>query len=106
MAMSIPIATADAATGILPMSSVQVLMTSDKGKPTSKTTVVLQRVRVADVVYDQSQAVINSGSGPAGPQQRVSALTLIVTPEQGQQLAQARFNGDLSVALLPPEASS
>jgi Flp pilus assembly protein CpaB len=105
VAMSIPIAAADAATGILPMSDVQVLMTSDKGKPDSKTTVVLARARVADVVYDQSQAVVNTGSGGTGSQQRVSSLTLVVTPDQAVQLAQARFNGDLSVALLPPEGS-
>jgi len=105
MAMSIPISASDAATGILPLSDVEVLMTSDKGKPTSKTTVVLSRVRVADVVYDQTQAVVNTGSGATATQQRVSSLTLIVTRDQGQQLAQARFNGDLSVALLPPEAS-
>src|SRR5579885_2498421 len=44
LAVSIPIAAADAATGILPLSDVQVLVTTDKGKPTSKTSVVLQRV--------------------------------------------------------------
>ncbi|HLG72501.1 MAG TPA: RcpC/CpaB family pilus assembly protein [Chloroflexota bacterium] len=104
LAVSIPIAAADAATGILPLSDVQVLVTTDKGKPTSKTSVVLQRVRVADVVYDQAQAVINGGTGSTS-QQRVSSLTLVVTPDQAVQLAQARFNGDLSVALLPPEAS-
>lgn len=104
MAMSIPIAASDAATGILPLSDVQVMLTSDKGKPTSKTTVVLARARVSDVVYDQTQSVVNTGNGSAS-QQRVSSLTIIVTPDQGLQLAQARFNGDLSVALLPPEAS-
>ena len=105
LAVSVPISPSDAATGILPLSDVQVLVTTDKGKPTSKTSVVLARVRVADIVYDQAQAVINSGSGPPSSQQRVSSLTLIVTPDQAVQLAQARFNGDLSVALLPPEAS-
>src|SRR5207245_6273670 len=101
----IPISPGDAATGILPLSDVKVLVTTDKGKPTSKSSVVLERVRVSDVVYDQSQAVINGGSGSSTSQQRLSSLTLIVTPDQAVQLAQARFNGDLSVALLPPEAS-
>ena len=105
LAVSIPVAAADAATGILPLSDVQVLVTTEKGKPTSKTSVVLPRVRVAAVVYDQAQAVINGGTGGSTSQQRVSSLTLVVTPDQAVQLAQARFNGDLSVALLPPEAS-
>ena len=106
LAVSVPIAPADVATGILPMSDVQVLVTTDKGKPTSKTSVVLPRVRVADVVYDQAQAVINGGAGSATAQQRISSLTLVVTSDQAVQLAQARFNGDLSVALLPPSEGS
>ncbi len=87
--------------------AVQVLLTLNKGKPESRTTVVLPRVTVLDVGYVQRSTVVNtSGTGnstdQAVDQGPVASLTLIVTQEQAVQLAQARWSGDLDVALLPP----
>lgn len=109
MALTIPVGPNTAAGGrIRPGDSVQVLATTNKGRPESKTTVVLPRITVYDVGQDERGAVINtSSSGEAdhdsgGP---VSFLTLIVSQEQALQLAVARWNGDLDVALLPPEGA-
>jgi len=104
MAMTVPVSASAAATGILPQSDVKVLVTTDKGKPSAKTTVLLDRVRVLDVGYDQAQGVVNTGTGPSSQQQRISSLTLLLTADQGVQLAAARWSSDLDFTLLPPES--
>ena len=88
--------------------AVQVLVTTNKGKPEAKTTVVLPRVMVYDVGHNQRSVVVNTAassdsgdrSSARGP---LGSLTLIVTQEQAVQLAQAKWSGELDVALLPAQ---
>lgn len=90
---------------VRPGDAVQVLVTTNKGRPESRTAVVLPRVTVYDIGHDERLAVINT-AGPSGsdqPQAPLSSLTLIVNQEQALQLAQAKWNGELDVALLPAE---
>ena len=83
--------------------SAEVLETIDPGKPDAHTTVVLPRATVYDVGHDQNLAVVNAGSadqgGAVGP---VAWITLQVSPDQAVQLSQAKWAGQLDVALLPP----
>jgi Flp pilus assembly protein CpaB len=105
-AMTIPVNPTTAIAGrVRAGDSVQVIATLNKGKPETKTAVVLPRVKVYDVAFDQRPTAINTGgSGSANAQQgQVSAVTLILSPEQAVQLSAARWNGDLDVVLLPPE---
>jgi Flp pilus assembly protein CpaB len=109
MALTIQVSPNTAAGGrIRPGDSVQVLTTTNKGRPESKTTVVLPRITVYDVGQDEHGAVINtSGSDEADRDSAasVSSLTLIVSQEQALQLTVAKWNGDLDVALLPAEGA-
>lgn len=104
LALTIAVRPETAAGGRLrPGDSVRVLVTRDKGKPDSSTTIVLERVVVYEVGYDVRLSVGVVGGDQAennagGP---VASLTLIVTPEQAELLANAKWNGDLDVALLP-----
>ena len=111
LALTIPVSPETAAGGrVRPGDVVQVLATTDKSKPESRTAVVLPRAIVYDIGRDDRTTVINpatslDGERPAarGP---ISSVTLIVTQEQALQLARARWNGELDVALLAPEATA
>ena len=84
--------------------AVQVMLTTDKGKPDAHTTVVLPKVTVYDVGYDQQTTVINTeAANRSGAQGTIKWLTLIVTEDQAVQLAQAKWAGELDVALLPAQ---
>jgi Flp pilus assembly protein CpaB len=102
LAMTIPVTPASAVGGQVQRGDhVQVLATVNKGKPDAHTSVVLPDVQVYDVDHEHPLAVTgetasNTASGA------VSSVTLVVTPDQAQQLALARWSSDLDVALLPP----
>lgn len=107
MALTVAVSSETAVGGrVRPGDAVQVLMTTNKGKPEAKTAVVLPRVAVYDVGHDQRSLVVNT-SGAADSDDRSSvrgslaSLTLVVTQEQAVQLAQAKWSGELDVALLP-----
>lgn len=104
LALTIAVRPETAAGGRLrPGDTVRVLVTHAKGKPDSSTVTVLERAVVYEVGYD-ARLSVGIGQGDqaegiaVGP---VASLTLIVTPEQAEQLANAKWNGDLDVALLP-----
>ncbi len=105
LALTIAARTETAAGGRLrPGDAVRVFLTRDKGKPDSSTSVVLERVTVYAVGYDERLTAISPAEGTAsradnGP---LASLTLVVTSEQAAQLANAKWNGELDVALLPP----
>jgi len=110
VAMTIPSKAESAAGGKLrPGDSVQVLVTTDKGKPTSQTTIVIDRAVVYAIGRDERTRVVSGagsgdsasgqgGSEAAGP---IASVTLILTPDQSLALAHAKWNGDLDVTLLP-----
>ena len=109
MALTIQVSPDTAAGGVIrPGDSVQVLVTTNKGRPESRTSVVLPRITVYDVGNDDQTTVINTGgSDDADRDDRgsISSLTLIVSQEQALQLTVAKWNGDLDVALLPAEGA-
>lgn len=105
LALTIAVSPETAVGGRLrPGDAVQVFLTTNQGKPEAHTAVVLPRATVYDVGHEQRLTVVNTElaerSGTQGP---AKWLTLIVTPEQALALAQARWSGELDVALLPPE---
>lgn len=107
MVLSIPVSAESAVGGRVRRGNfVQVLHTTNKGKPEARTSIVLPRVAVYDVGHEQRVVAVNTGSGegtspaPSGP---VKWLSLVVNQEQAVQLAQARWSGELDVALLPNE---
>lgn len=108
LAMTIPVKPETATGGLIrPGNSVQVLLTANPGKQDSQTTVILPRVTVYDAGYEAGSR-ITSTVGVSGNGDRIAAqgpltwLTLLVTQDQAVQLAQAKWNGELDVALLPP----
>jgi Flp pilus assembly protein CpaB len=109
LAMTIPVSTDTAAGGLIrPGDSVQIVVTTNKGRPESRTSVVLPRVTVYEVGREDQSTVINTSDqddADIGDRGSISSLTLIVTQEQGLQLTVAKRNGDLDVALLPAEGA-
>jgi len=107
MALTIQVSTDTAAGGLIrPGDSVQILVTTNKGRPESRTSVVLPRVTVYEVGRDDQSTVINTGDQDdldRSDRGSVSSLTLIVSQEQALQLTVAKRNGDLDVALLPAD---
>jgi pilus assembly protein CpaB len=112
-AMTIPVKADNGAGGRLrPGDAVQVLVTTDKGKPTSKTEIVIDQAIVYAVGKDERTRIVSSGGGSspdttggAGDAGTLASLTLVLTPDQAPALAHARWNGDLDVVLLPPPAA-
>lgn len=108
VALTIPISPETAVGGTLQVGdSVEVFLTTNKGKPDAQTTVVLPHTTIYGVGHAQPIGAINTGIGDGsaslGP---VKWLTLVVTPDQAAQLARARWAGELDVALLPPAQGS
>lgn len=104
LALTIAVSPETAVGGRLrPGDWVQVLATLNKGKPDTRTTVVLPRVSVYDVGYDPRTTAFSTDVTNNGVAQGTAKwVTLIVTPDQARQLAEAKWSGDLDVALLPP----
>lgn len=86
-----------------PGDQVEVLATTDKGKPSARTTVVLPRATVYDVGHAETVGAVNVNltSTPVSPAS-TRWLTLVVSQDQAIALAQAKAAGDIDVALLPP----
>lgn len=109
VAMTIPV-TAHSALGgrVRPGDAVEVVLTVGKGTAEARSTVVLPRVAVYEVGHDERlTTVATSGAsggdavGRAAGQGPISWVTLVVPQEQVLQLAQAKWAGELDVALLP-----
>ncbi len=99
---TIPIAPENAVGGRLAHGNfVEVLVTLNKGKPDTQTNVVLPRAMVYDIGFEQRFTAINADSGNA--QGAARWLSLVVSQDEARQLAQARWSGDLDVALLPAQ---
>lgn len=80
---------------------VQVLATSDTGKDTSRTSVILPNATVYDVGREDQAAVVGSADNSASASAGATWAALIVTQDQAVQLANARWNSDLDIALVP-----
>jgi Flp pilus assembly protein CpaB len=101
LAITIP-AAANAVYPLLrPGDAVAVLATSDKGKPQSKTTTVLQQATVYDVGADANRITLGSGnSGADSPPPRPANVTLVVPRAQAEQVTQALVDSQLTLVLL------
>lgn len=105
VALTIPVSAQSAAGGrVRPADAVAVLVTTNKGKADSQTAVVLPRATVYDVGYEARSAVVNTDGADRAARGPLSSLTLVVSHTEAAQLAHARHNGELDVALLPPES--
>lgn len=103
LALTIPVSAASAAGGQLREGDeVRVLLTRNTGKPDAETVVVLDRVRIYGVGYDERSIAINSAANARGDAGPLASITLIVTADQARALAGAKHGGELDVALLPP----
>src|SRR5579859_4567389 len=87
-----------------PGDVVQVLATTNAGKDTSRTSVILQQSTVYDVGREDQPGVVSTSNGqPENAGAGATWAALIVTPDQAVQLANARWNGDLDIALVPSQ---
>jgi Flp pilus assembly protein CpaB len=104
LVLAIPVAPESAVGGTLyPGDAVEVLVTTDQGKPDVKTTVVLPRAMVYDVGHSGTVGAINvDAAGVTSPQGPVRWLSMIVSRDEATRLVQAKWVGELDVALLPP----
>jgi len=104
VALTVPVSPETAAGGrIRAGDTVLVLVTTNKGKPEAKTAVVLPRAMVYDVGYAERTLAVGTRSGSADPAALAGALrsvTLAVTEPEAIAVAQARWSGELDVALV------
>ena len=99
MALTIPVSADTAAGGhIRPGNWVEVLATTGRSTPETHTTVVLRKVKVFDVGYEAGSTISASGN-TVGSTTAPIWVTLIVSQQQAIKLAQARWAGQLDVAL-------
>jgi Flp pilus assembly protein CpaB len=100
MVFAIPVRTDAAAGGrIRAGDAVQVIGTGGRGESGSR--VVVARATVYDVGRDQPSGISSASSQSSALSGPVAWITLILTQDQALQLAQARWGGELDVALLP-----
>jgi Flp pilus assembly protein CpaB len=104
--LTIPLRPDNAAGGRLrPGDVVQVLATSNTGKDNSRTSVILPQATIYDVGREDQAAVVGStSSGQPAPASGATWAALIVSQDQALQLANARWNSDLDVALVPSKS--
>jgi Flp pilus assembly protein CpaB len=100
LVVAIPVTPESSAGGrIRAGDAVQVLSTNTKGDMTTR--VIIPRATVYDAGGEDAQS--DRGSRQLGVTDSAPAwLTLIVDQQQAVQLTQARWSGELNVALLPP----
>ena len=106
--LTVPVRADNAAGGRLRSGDVvQVLATADAGKAGSHTDVILPQATIYDVGRDQQSAGsanVNTTGAASETGSAVTWVSLIVTPDKAVQLANARWNADLDVALVPAQA--
>jgi Flp pilus assembly protein CpaB len=105
VALALPVDARAAVGGRLrPGDAVRVYVTRDRGRPESRTEVVLERALVLDVGRDEGQAPVvaggadGAGRAAGGP---LAWLTVAVPAADGPRAAQALNDGAINVALLP-----
>ncbi len=102
---------AEAAVGgrLKPGDQVQVIVTLDRGKPTSRSEIVIDRAIVFAVGRDERTRFVGgsagtateTGTGASDSGGALASVTLIVTPEQRLALARAKWGGEIDLVLLP-----
>lgn len=83
--------------------SVRVLLTvADKTRGQARTQEVLERAQVFEIGRDASLSSSSLGEGSDVARGPIASVTLAVTADQAQKLAEARRSGELDILLLPP----
>jgi Flp pilus assembly protein CpaB len=82
--------------------AVEVILTTNKGKPDAQASVVLPRATVYAVGHDRAAANSGGGTSETVATGAVVWLALVVTPDQAIDVSRAMGAGELNVALLPP----
>lgn len=103
-AMTIAVGPDRAAGGLVRPGDAVMVLASPRPPADAGAEVVLPRVTVYEVGYDERAAGLAPAPGGRPRRLPVSSLTLLVTDVQALQLAKARARADLDVALLPPDA--
>lgn len=87
-----------------PGDAVAVLVTRDKGKPTSQTSTLLDRATVYAVAAEASTTTFASSARTDADDapRRVANVTLLVPKAQAESLAHAAVSWDLTLALVSP----
>jgi Flp pilus assembly protein CpaB len=99
--VSFPVRIDTAAGGrVRPGDSIQVLGTDKKD---GTTRVILPRLTVYEVGAPQSTSSSSTSLSTSGASANVNWLSVIVDQQQALQLTQAKYSGDLDVALLAPQ---
>lgn len=110
-AMTVAVKAEAAADGRLkPGDHVQVIVTLDRGKPTTRSEIVIDRATIYAVGRDERTRFVGGAAGAAGDTGTgagdsggaLASVTLIATSEQRLALAQAKWGGEIDLVLLPP----
>ncbi len=103
MELTIPVTPQSALDGHLqPGDTVAILWTSAKGTPQSQTTVLIDQARVREVGYDPSTASVSTSATDVNSPGAIRSVTLLLTRQQAVEVARAKWNGELDVALVAP----
>ena len=111
-AMTVAIKAEAAAGGRLkPGDQIQVIVTLDRGKPTARSEIVIDRATVYAVGRDERTRFVGgagaageAGAGASDSGGALASVTLIATTDQRLALAQAKWGGEIDLVLLPPAA--
>ncbi len=104
MVLAIPVRTDSAAGGRIRAGDAVAIIATDSKTGGTSSRVVLPRVTTYEIGREQTSSFGSSStSSTQANAGAVSWITLIVSQDQAVQLAQARWSGDLDVALLPPQ---
>jgi len=79
---------------------VAVTATSDRGKPQSLTTTLLERATVYDVALESNR--VSLGGGDDEDDGRLTNVTLLIPRSEAEDVAHAVVNADLTLLLLAP----
>lgn len=88
-----------------PGDAVAVLATRAKGRPESQTQTVLDRAVVYDLALEPSVVSVGRTGQSQEENRKLSSITLLVARSEMERLAHAVVNWDITLALLPPDAS-
>ncbi len=83
---------------------VAVTATSDRGKPQSLTTTLLERATVYDVALESNR--VSLGGGDDEDDGRLTNVTLLIPRADAEDVAHAVVNADLTLLLLAPADGS
>lgn len=104
VAISIPVKPENAVGGQLRQgSTVRVLATQNKGKPESRTVVLVEAATVQAVGRERRLGTSSPGGAadPAAADGLIMWLTLLLDEATALELSRARWNADLDIVLLP-----